>query len=208
MKRNIFASMMCVALSVAASHAQALGTDQFAEFLKSTGSASGEFVQVTQDRNGQNVGQQMSGTFLFQRPGKFVWSYEKPYKQVAYSDGKTVSLWDPDLRQVTVKDMAGAIPSSPASILFGNNDFSRDFSVSNGKSENGIEWIEAVPKAREASFQRFRIGFSGALPSELEILDNFGQTIRLKFSSLRKNPQTQSEQFVFIPPKGTEILRQ
>jgi len=107
-----------------------------------------------------------------------------------------------------VKDMAGAIPSSPASILFGNNDFSRDFSVSNGKSENGIEWIEAVPKAREASFQRFRIGFSGALPSELEILDNFGQTIRLKFSSLRKNPQTQSEQFVFIPPKGTEILRQ
>ena len=208
MKNIALRSVSLAALLATAFAAEALGTEQFAEFLKSTRSASGDFVQVTQDRNGQVVGQSLSGTFVFQRPGKFVWTYEKPYKQVAYSDGKTVSLWDPDLRQLTIKDMAGAIPSSPASILFGNNDYSRDFTVSDAKSENGVEWIEAKPKVQDASFQSFRIGLLGALPVKLEILDNFGQTIRLDFSSVRKNPEVKPGQFEFKPPQGTEILRQ
>ena len=61
----------------------ASGTEQLAAFLKGTHSASGSFSQVTADRKGK-TGQTMSGVFKFQRPGKFVWNYEKPYEQGIY----------------------------------------------------------------------------------------------------------------------------
>jgi DNA-binding transcriptional LysR family regulator len=43
--------------------------------------------------------QQSAGIFALQRPGKFRWSYEKPYKQLLVSDGNKLWSYDPDLNQ-------------------------------------------------------------------------------------------------------------
>lgn len=40
---------------------------------------------------------------MLSRPGKFVWRIEKPYKQQLVGDGEKVWMYDPDLRQVTVR---------------------------------------------------------------------------------------------------------
>lgn len=42
-----------------------------------------------------------SGTFEFQRPGKFRFVYVKPFEQTIVADGKTLWLHDVDLNQVT-----------------------------------------------------------------------------------------------------------
>lgn len=185
----------------------ASGTEQLASFLKGTHSASGSFSQVTADRKGK-TGQVMSGVFKFQRPGKFVWNYEKPYEQGIYCNGRTISVWDPDLRQVTVKAIASSMPSSPAAILFGNNDFRRDFTVKDAGTKDGLEWIDAVPKLHDTSFTDIRIGFRDGLPAAMTLKDSFGQTITLHMSDMKKNPSISSSAFEFRPPKGAEILRQ
>ena len=41
-----------------------------------------------------------SGTFAFARPGKFRWSYDKPYEQLLVGDGDKLWIYDPDLNQV------------------------------------------------------------------------------------------------------------
>lgn len=195
-------------LAMIALQAHAGGIEQMASFLSSTHSASGSFSQETvSQRGGQGV-KMLSGSFMFKRPGKFVWTYEKPYKQVIISNGKRVSVWDPDLKQVTVRSMASTMPSSPAAILFGSNDFRKDFSVKNLPEEGGMEWIEAVPKARESSFESFRIGFKDAMPAAMELHDSFGQTMKLKFSGMKRNPEISASRFEFTPPKGAEILTQ
>jgi outer membrane lipoprotein carrier protein len=150
----------------------------------------------------------MSGVFKFQRPGKFVWNYEKPYEQGIYCNGRTISVWDPDLRQVTVKAIASSMPSSPAAILFGNNDFRRDFTVKDAGTKDGLEWIDAVPKLHDTSFTDIRIGFRDGLPAAMTLKDSFGQTITLHMSDMKKNPSISSSAFEFRPPKGAEILRQ
>ena len=179
----------------------ASGTEQLASFLKGTHSASGSFSQVTADRKGK-TGQAMSGVFKFQRPGKFVWNYEKPYEQGIYCNGRTISVWDPDLRQVTVKAIASSMPSSPAAILFGNNDFRRDFTVKDAGTKDGLEWIDAVPKLHDTSFTDIRIGFRDGLPAAMTLKDSFGQTITLHMSDMKKNPSISSSAFEFRPPKG------
>ena len=172
----------------------ASGTEQLASFLKGTHSASGSFSQVTADRKGKT--------------GQFVWNYEKPYEQGIYCNGRTISVWDPDLRQVTVKAIASSMPSSPAAILFGNNDFRRDFTVKDAGTKDGLEWIDAVPKLHDTSFTDIRIGFRDGLPAAMTLKDSFGQTITLHMSDMKKNPSISSSAFEFRPPKGAEILRQ
>lgn len=186
----------------------ASGTEQLARFLSGVQSASGVFSQSTVSRHAGQAEKSFSGSFMFKRPGKFVWTYEKPYQQAVYCNGKTVSVWDPDLRQVTVKRMASAMPSSPASILFGNNDFRKDFQVKDLPDANGAEWLEAVPRAKETAFTSIKLGFRDGMPVVMELKDNFGQTMHFTFSDLKKNPAIAASKFEFIPPKGAEVLAQ
>jgi len=40
----------------------------------------------------------------------------------------------------------------------------------------------------------------------MEMRDNFGQTTRLEFTNVVKNPILPSNQFIFTPPKGVDVI--
>ena len=184
---------------------------QLREFLTQTNSARGDFAQkaAKQDsaKGAAARGDRASeGSFAFARPGRFRWITAKPYQQTIVSDGSKLYVYDPDLNQVTVKRLKGAIPASPASILFGSNDFERDFQVSNDGERDGVQWIVAKPRSQDSSFDKIRIGFRDGLPVAMELADSFGQTTELRFSGLQRNPKIDPAQFHFDPPKGADVL--
>jgi outer membrane lipoprotein carrier protein len=182
--------------------------DQLRAFLTQTASARGEFVQRVSARSGGAGSAQpvASGRFAFQRPGKFRWIYEKPYEQVIVADGERLVLYDKDLNQVTIRKLGAALPSSPASILFGSNDFEKEFDVTDGGARDGLEWVQAKPRAKDSTFERIEIGFRDGLPQAMRLADNFGQTTQLTFSKLERNPKLGAETFGFTPPKGADVL--
>jgi outer membrane lipoprotein carrier protein len=75
--------------------------------------------------------QQSAGIFALQRPGKFRWSYESPYKQLLVSDGTKLWSYDPDLNQVAVKKLGTAFGASPAALLAGQ-DLDKHFELKEG----------------------------------------------------------------------------
>ena len=179
---------------------------QLHEFLTQTTSARGGFSQTTSKGPGSRGAQTGGGTFEFERPGRFRWVYTSPYQQSIVSDGTRLYVYDQDLNQVTVKKLKGAIPASPASILFGSNDFERDFEVKSDGERDGIEWIVATPRSQDSSFARIRIGFHDGLPAAMELGDSFGQTTQLRFSGLQRNVKIAPARFHFDPPKGADVL--
>ena len=185
--------------------ADAASVDQLRSFLTQTTSARGEFVQRVSSRTGspQRVS---SGSFVFQRPGKFRWSYDKPYEQLIVADGARLVLYDRDLNQVTVRKLGAALPSSPASILFGSNDFDREFEVSDAEPRDGLEWVLAKPRAKDSTFERIEIGFRDGLPQAMRLADNFGQVTQLTFAKVERNPKLDAAAFAFTPPKGADVL--
>ncbi len=199
-----FAAAVLVACGLPAAHADSL--QQLREFLTQTSSARGDFSQAAIARAGSRTPQSSGGTFEFARPGRFRWETTKPYQKTIVSDGSKLYVYDPDLKQVTVKKLRGAIPASPASILFGSNDFERDFQVSSDGERDGIEWILAKPRSQDSSFERIRIGFRDGLPVAMELADSFGQTTELRFSGLQRNPRIDPAQFHFDPPRGADVL--
>ena len=188
---------------VAPAHAGSL--DQLRTFLTQTSSARGEFVQRVSARGG-SAQPVSSGRFAFQRPGKFRWTYEKPYEQVIAADGTRLVLYDKDLNQVTIRKLGAALPSSPASILFGSNEFEKEFEVTDIGARDGLEWVRAKPRAKDSTFELIEIGFRDGLPQAMRLADNFGQVTQLIFSKLERNPKLDAEAFRFEPPKGADVL--
>ena len=185
--------------------AQASGVERFQAYLRDTQTARADFEQQVHDRERKLV-QRSTGNFAFLRPGRFRWSYAQPYAQLIVGDGTRVWVYDQDLNQVTVRAMAKALGSTPAALLAGAADVERAFELSDAGSRDGLEWLEAKPREREAGFERIRLGMGAAGVQAMELTDHFGQTTVLRFSNIVRNPPLEASAFRFEPPKGADVL--
>lgn len=201
---------------LAASHAFASGAEQLKAFVAQVHSARGAFVQreVKAPSKAASAPQgampQVSGvstgTFVFARPGKFIWSYEKPYAQLLQADGDKLYVYDKDLNQVTVRKLGNALGASPAAILFGSNDLDKNYTLRDAGIKDGIDWLELTPKAQDTQFQQVGIGFRDGNLEAMELHDVFGNVTLLTFSKIEKNPVLKPDEFKFVTPKGADVI--
>ncbi|HPU54303.1 MAG TPA: outer-membrane lipoprotein carrier protein LolA, partial [Burkholderiaceae bacterium] len=115
---------------------------------------------------------------------------------------------DKDLNQVTVRKLANSLGASPAAILFGSNELERDFTLKEDGSRNGMDWINALPRNKDAGFDRILIGLRGGLPEAMELRDAFGRTTVFTFSGFERNPTLEADSFRFVMPRGADIVEQ
>ena len=95
----------------------------------------------------------------FVRPGKFRWEYDKPYEQTIVGDGAKLWIYDKDLNQVTVRKLDAALGSSPAALLAGSNEIEKAYDITSLGSQDGLDWLQAIPKSKDTTFERIKLGF-------------------------------------------------
>jgi chaperone LolA len=189
---------MCVAT------AQASAIEKLKSFIVATHSAQANFTQTVFDQNGKRM-QSASGVMQFQRPGKFRWSYQKPYEQIIVGDGAKFWLYDVDLNQVTVKKLDAALGSSPAALLAGSNEIERGFSLKEAGTREGLEWLQATPRLQDSSLVMMGFDEQASLVA-MELNDSFGHKTVLRFSGMQRNPKIAGAQFQFSPPAGADVI--
>lgn len=204
-------------LWAAAPWALADGLQSLDLFLQKTRTGQADFTQVVTapGKDGQAPrSKTSSGTFEFQRPGRFRFVYLKPFAQTIVADGQRLWLYDADLNQVTQRAQAQALGSTPAALLAAAPDlqalraeFTLQASVAPQDGE-GLDWVLARPKSKDGQLQTVRIGFAGTQLAALEILDSFGQRSMIRFSQVQTNPTLPAATFEFKPPAGADVLRQ
>src|SRR5687767_2622029 len=203
-------------LSVAAFalSAQASGLDSLEHFVKSAKSGRAEFTQIVTApaRDGQTArSKTSSGTFEFARPNRFRFNYKKPFEQTIVADGQTLWLYDADLRQVTSRKQSEVLASTPAALIASAPDVSalrKDFNLQAAGEKDGLQWVQATPKAKEGQLHMVKIGFRGNELAALEILDSFGQRSVLTFNKMQLNAGVSPEVFNFKPPQGADVVKQ
>lgn len=205
LKSRLFTALISLAISSAA---QAGGLEQFKSFVVDTHAAKGDFIQHQSKtvKGVTKLSSQSSGSFIFARPGKFIWRYQKPYDQLLQADGDKLFMYDKDLNQVTTKSLGQALSSSPAAILFGSNDLEKNFTLKNVEAKDGMEFFQAVPKDKDSSFTLISIGMQNGVPREMDLRDNFGQTTMIELQHIEKNPALKADQFTFIIPAGADVF--
>lgn len=204
----LWSTMVCCTL------ASADGLQSLEAFVKTVKSGRAEFTQVVTSptREGQQPKvKTSSGTFEFQRPNRFRFVYKKPFEQTIVADGQTLWLHDVDLNQVTARKQAAAQGSTPAALIAAAPDLSalqKDFALEAAPDKDGLQWVQALPKAKDGQLRSVRVGFKAEQLAALEILDGFGQRSVLTFSQLQTPAVLAADTFQFKPPAGADVMRQ
>jgi outer membrane lipoprotein carrier protein len=223
MNRSIF---LCLARSVFAgclaamfSHfAVATGLESLENFIKTTRSGRASFTQVVTSPPKEGAvprSKTSSGSFEFQRPGRFRFMYQKPFEQSIVADGQTLWMHDVDLNQVTARKQSQVLGSTPAALIAATPDLKAlqaDFALQGAPDRDGLQWVQATPKAHDGQLQSVRVGLratdKGSELAVLDMLDSFGQRSVLTFTGFVLNPAFSADAFQFKPPAGADVIRQ
>jgi outer membrane lipoprotein carrier protein len=190
---------------LAAASVQAASIEMLKSLLQQTSSGKARFAQIVVDKNMKEL-QKATGTMEFVRPGRFRWQYDKPYEQTIVGDGAKLWIYDKDLNQVTVRKLDKALGGSPAALLAGSNEIEKAYDLTNLGPQEGLDWLEAIPKSKDTSFERIRLGFGKTGLEAMELRDQFGQTTVIKFANVERNPKIAPDAFRFAPPKGADVI--
>ena len=190
------------------------GMESLEAFVKNAKSGRAEFTQTVTPpaRDGQVPRvKTSSGTFEFQRPGRFRFDYKKPFAQTIVADGQTLWLYDADLNQVTQRKQQQALGSTPAALIAAAPDLKAlqtDFALEAQAERDGLQWVKATPKSKDGQLLSVQIGFQGEALAALDILDAFGQRSVLRFGKVDVNPSLSASTFEFKAPAGADVLKQ
>ncbi|MBW8829941.1 MAG: outer membrane lipoprotein chaperone LolA [Burkholderiales bacterium] len=203
MNNKLLAASVLALASIGA-HADAV--DTLKDFVNNVKTGHAAFTQVVTSPDGAKK-KSSSGTFEFSRPNRFRFAYAKPFEQLIVADGQKVWIYDADLNQVSSRKFSQALGATPAALLAGGS-LEKDFTLSALPSKDGLDWAQAIPKAKDGAFQSVRIGFKGKDLSALEIVDSFGQRSLLQFTQLSANVPMAPEHFKFTVPQGADVIEQ
>jgi outer membrane lipoprotein carrier protein len=184
------------------------GNEHLRGFLAELKSLRADFRQVLVNEAGQ-AEDESSGQVYLLRPGRFRWDYRAPHAQLIVADGQQVWLYDEELSQVTVREQADALADTPAALLASTTPVEDTFKVTElGNRDDGSRWLSLTPKSTASNFDSIMVGFSrtGELQA-MELKDSFGQTTRLEFSAIERNPALDPALFRFTPPAGVDVIQ-
>lgn len=181
------------------------GTDSLRRFFNEVNSFSARFSQVVLDERLSPI-QESSGMLWIERPNKFRWDYEKPYKQQIVADGKRLWVYDVGLQQVTVRALSHGLGDTPAMLLAGKGRLDDNFTIKALSPQNDVEWMQLTPKRKDSGYEDIRIGFTQGKLHSLEMVDGFGHVTRVTLTSPRENIQIESTRFSFTPPEGVDVV--
>lgn len=209
--KKLFAAFL---IALSSSIASGEGLESLENFVRTVKSGRAEFTQVVTalPKEGQaSKPRASSGTFEFQRPNRFKFSYKKPFEQLIVADGKTLWLLDVDLNQVTSRKQDQVLGSTPAALIAAAPDLKAlqaEFVLKGLPDADGLQWVEATPKAKDGQLQSIRVGFKGTDLAALDIQDSFGQRSVLTFTAVQTNVSLSANAFQFKAPSGADVIKQ
>ena len=200
------------------------GLSDLERFVNTSQSLRAAFSQNTAGKKAV-----FTGSFELQRPGQFRFHYTAPFEQLIVSDGKTLSIHDVDLNQVTQRKLGLASAFAPVLQVASAKDFAalnRVFDLKALPDAHGMSWASAAPKASamgeaadlgqagiaSGAGTRVELGFRtvGNKPmlSQMVMVDSSGLRTTLNFAQVQTGVGFAPKHFSFTPPAGASVLAQ
>ena len=142
------------------------------------------------------------------RPNQFRWDYKTPYIQEVVSDGESVWLYDPELKQVTVRSLKSAFGASPAVLLASNSSLLKQFELNAITRKGNLDWLLVTPHNKQADIQKVFLGFYQDDLRAMTLFDAFGNKTDITFSQIERNPKISPKTFLFTPPADVDTVHE
>jgi len=180
---------------------------RLSQLLNQAQSLTARFSQLTLDGTGTQL-QETSGEMVLKRPGLFRWHTDAPLEQLLVSNGKTVWLYDPDLEQVTIRNLDQRLTHTPALLLSGDvSKIGESFEISHKEAGGVVDFI-LRPKSKETLFDNLRLSFRNGVVNDMQLVDGVGQRTNILFFGVKMNQPVDTAQFDFKVPEGTDVIQE
>lgn len=188
-------------------HAGEKDVTRLTQLLEQSTTIDAKFSQLTLDAGGTSL-QETTGQMTVKRPGLFYWHTDAPNEQVVVSDGKNVTLWDPDLEQATIKKLDVRLNQTPALLLSGDvSKISQSFDITS-REEGEVMDFTLKPKTKDTLFDSLRVSFRKGLINDMQLIDSVGQRTNILFNGVKANQSVPDSRFTFNVPKGADIIQE
>ncbi|MGV8920194.1 MAG: outer membrane lipoprotein chaperone LolA [Pseudomonas sp.] len=196
-----------LAFTAVSAHADSKDVARLTQLLENSKTLSARFSQLTLDGSGTRL-QETAGDMSLQRPGLFYWHTDAPQEQLMVSDGQKVSLWDPDLQQVTIKKLDVRLTQTPALLLSGDvSKINESFDISAKEAGEVIDFT-LKPKTKDTLFDSLRLSFRKGLINDMQLVDSVGQRTNILFTGVKANEPIPANKFQFVTPKGADVIQE
>ena len=152
------------------------------------------------------------GRMAVRKPGRMRWTYTQPEEKLFVSDGNRVYSYVPADKQVYV----AAVPAddqatTPALFLAGKGNILRDFAVEPADvpgAPAGSVGLKLTPKRpeREYDWLNLVVDKSSLALRMLVTSDSQGGLSTFAFTNLRENTGIADKEFVFVMPRGVDVI--
>lgn len=200
-----FIARMALCLMAGTAFAAEFTSTSLDRFFRGLDNLVAGFEQTVGDAQGR-VTQTATGRLSIQRPGKFRWDYDTPYKQLVLGDGQRLWTYDVDLEQATVKPQQDALAGTPALLLSAKEQPRDLFDIKPLPARDDEQWFELTPHAQDTQFNQLRLGFVNDRLVAMELIDGFDQLTQFRFNDLQVNGPVSMQLFRFTPPKGVDLI--
>ena len=167
-----------------------------------------DFEQVVTDADGLAL-ETSTGRMTLSRPGRLRWEVREPWPQLVLADGSSLWVHEPDLEQVTVRPLAGALEGTPAMLLLeAPGSLVTHFAVEG----EGNGRFRLLPRDERSLYQALHLEFgadevgAAMLPRSLVIVDHMNRTTRVRFTHATTATLPATELFEFEVPPGTDLI--
>ncbi|WP_251976790.1 outer membrane lipoprotein chaperone LolA [Salinicola avicenniae] len=190
-----------------AAQADQASADRLSHLLEPLKTYSADFEQQILDAGGSSL-QDTSGHMWLSRPGHFRWEVNQPYRQLVVSDGNEVTLYDPDLEQVTIQPLDDRVTHTPALLLSGRASALADNYDVTRQQQGATETFTLVPQANDTLFEQLKLTFYSEKLDALQMTDSTGQRTAIDFDDAETNVSIDPAQFAFEIPEGADVIRE
>ena len=163
-----------------------------------------DFEQVVTDADGLAL-ETSTGRMTLSRPGRLRWEVLEPWPQLVLADGSSLWVHEPDLEQVTVRPLAGALEGTPAMLLLeAPGSLVTHFAVVG----EGDGRFRLLPQDERSLYQSLHLEFdtAGKVPRSLVIVDHMDRTTHVHFTNATTATTPAPELFEFEIPPGTDLI--
>lgn len=205
----LFAMILTSAATAAVSEAtlQKDAATQLAALLRGYQTYQADFIQIVVGDGGDRI-QESRGSMKAKRPGLFYWESKAPMAQHIVSNGDEVSVYDPDLEQVTVHKLNSDVQATPALLLSGEVDnLAQTYDVSTRRVGDNIREFTLTPKSPDSLFVALKMTFFDGQLQEMRMEDSLSQISIVSFDGIVLNADIASSVFEPDYPAGVDIIR-
>src|ERR1700722_3789184 len=171
-------------------------------------------ARYTERYRGMGMDRTETGTLLLKKPGRMRWTYDSPAGKVFLLDGKNAISYTPgdaQAQEIPEKDLDDL--RSPLRFLLGHTELAKELTgltLTLVKLEDGSAGytLSGTPKgmdAREHSIA-LTVDAKGEIHA-MRIEETDGATTGFFFLAMKENVATKGGDFVFVAPKGVEVVK-